>query len=210
MNPKIAIINYGVGNLFSVAKAFRRFTGGAFITEEAEEVRNADAIVLPGVGAFAEGMRGLAIRGLVPDIRSRADAGVPILGICLGAQILFSKGFEFGEYGGLELIKGSVVKFPPENTDKIPHVGWNGIYSGEKSSWKGSIIENIKDGANMYFVHSYIMRPDDAGDILAITRYGGREFCSAARKGNIYGFQFHPEKSGEEGLGIIKKFIDFL
>jgi len=208
-NPKIAIVDYGLSNLYSISKALERFTGNIFITDELSVMNSADAIVLPGVGAFAEGMKGLEMRGLVQGIRDFANSGKPILGICLGAQLLLSKGYEFGIFDGLDIIKGEVIKFPEIKDAKIPHIGWNKIYS-TNNNWGGTILDRVKQNANMYFVHSYILKPQKEENIFALSEYGGYEFCSIIRKGNIYGCQFHPEKSGEQGLNIIKNFIQII
>lgn len=205
---KISIIDYGVGNLHSLIKGVQQFTKNVQVTDEAEEIETSSALILPGVGAFAAGMEGLEVRGLVNKIKEAAQSGKPILGICLGAQIMLSMGFEFGEFAGLDLISGKVVEFPvlPE-AEKIPHMGWNKIYSGPNDNWENSILNNIAQNSSVYFVHSYILEPKDKTSILAMANYGGYEFCAAIRRENIFGLQFHPEKSGEVGLNIIKNFI---
>ena len=206
--PKISIINYGVGNLRSLIRAFEYFGSDIAITEEAQKVRESDAIVLPGDGAFAAGMEGLAVRNLTNAVLDLAKAQKPILGICLGAQILLSTSFEFGKYTGLSLVKGRVVKFPQlEGGEKVPQMGWNSIYPPKGKRWKNTILDKIKLDSSVYFVHSYIIEPADKKDILALSNYGRHEFCSVITKGNIYGCQFHPEKSGKVGLLIINNFI---
>ena len=212
---RIAIIDYGVGNLHSLVKVFEELDQSAFITEEAEEILTADALILPGVGAFKAGMEGLKVRGLIPVTKKFAKSGKPILGICLGAQLLLSEGFEFGKFKGLNIIPGKVAKFP-KIKDKIPHIGWNEVYEikskakSQKSKWKNTILNSIPERSDVYFVHSYILRPDKKDNILALAKYGGHEFCAAIKHGNIYGCQFHPEKSGKIGLKIIKNFIDLI
>ena len=207
--PNISIVDYGVGNLHSVVKAFRRFTGNVIISEEPEIIRSSDAIILPGVGSFASGMKGLLVRGLQDVIREFAESGKPVLGICLGAQLFFRKGFEFGEYDGLGILDGSVVFFSGlEGKTKIPHIGWNTIYHPHAAAWDGTILDGLKEKSYAYFVHSYIMEPSDQEHILASSLYGGREFVAVVKKGNVYGCQFHPEKSGEVGLRIINNFIN--
>ncbi len=202
----IAIIDYGVGNLHSLIKAFKHFGQNAFITEEANDIKSADAIVLPGVGAFKSGMEGLMIRSLVNAIKDFSKTGKPILGICLGAQLLMSEGYEFGKFKGLDIIPGKVVIFE-KIQEKIPHIGWNEIMPPLKKSWKGSILQSTKDRSNVYFVHSYIFKPSKQKNIFAYTQYGNTRFCSAIKMDNVYGCQFHPEKSGDVGLKIIENFI---
>ncbi len=210
-NPKIAIIDYGVGNLHSLLKAVQNFTANVKVTDDPEEIASSDALILPGVGAFQAGMEGLAVRGLVDTVKNAAKSGKPILGICLGAQILLEKGYEFGQHIGLGLIPGKVVKFEKlAEEEKIPQVGWNRIYPRSESTlWENTILAGLeKRNPHTYFVHSYIMVPDDDKDTLAKASYGGEDFCAAVKKGNITGTQFHPEKSGEVGLAIIKNFVD--
>ncbi|MBI2020917.1 imidazole glycerol phosphate synthase subunit HisH [Candidatus Giovannonibacteria bacterium] len=205
---KITIVDYGVGNLHSLKRAVNFLGAAAEISEDAEDILNADALILPGVGSFEAGMRGLRVRGLTKAIQKFAQGERPVLGICLGAQIMLSRGQEFGSHEGLNLISGEVVHFPKlENNEKIPHVGWNKIYPNTKTSWKNSILNSFDAQMEMYFVHSYILKPEKDENILSLTRYGGYEFCSAVKKGNIYGCQFHPEKSGEAGLEILKNFV---
>ena len=209
-NPKISIIDYGLGNLYSVKKAFGKFTDNAAITEEPEAIIASDAMVLPGVGSFESGMKGIELRGLGPAIKEFANSGKPVLGICLGAQIMLTRGHEFGIFNGLDLIPGEVVPFSKLiSGTKTPHIGWNGIY-GRDNSWDDTILRSVDKNDNVYFVHSFIFEPSNKENILALTKYGGREFCSAIKMGNIYGCQFHPEKSGETGLKIIKDFIDLI
>ena len=209
-NPKISIIDYGVGNLYSVIKAFRKFSDNTSVTEEPEEIRSSDAIVLPGVGSFELGMKGIKLRGLEDVIKEFAASGKPVLGICLGAQMMLAKGYEFGTFDGLDLISGQVVPFPKLIPGtKTPHIGWNSIYRHD-NPWDDTILKSINKNDNVYFVHSFILEPSSKENILALTRYGDCEFCSAIKKGNIYGCQFHPEKSGEIGMKIIKDFIGLI
>ncbi|MFA6171584.1 MAG: imidazole glycerol phosphate synthase subunit HisH [Patescibacteria group bacterium] len=209
MKPvKIAITDYGVGNLYSLVRALKFFNASAEITEDADSLDGFDGIILPGVGSFAAGMRGLKIRGLAEKIKKLAGEGKPILGICLGAQLLLTEGHEFGTFNGLDIIKGKVIKFPPlENKEKIPHIGWNKLSLPKGGSWGKTVLDGIKEESDVYFVHSYYLDPESTGDVLALTDYGGFAFCSAVKKGNVYGCQFHPEKSGKVGLKIIDNFL---
>lgn len=210
-NKKIGIIDYGVGNLYSLRKALKKFIDDVIIVENADEITHLDALVLPGVGSFEAGMAGIKARGLEKEIKKFAENGKPILGICLGAQLLLSKGYEFGEFRGLDIISGKVVRFSElKKGIKVPHIGWNKIISSSGAKFKDSILNSIGKNAYVYFVHSYILEPIDKKAILTTTTYGGNIFCSAVQKGNIYGFQFHPEKSGQVGLGIIKNFVNLV
>ena len=209
-SPKIAVIDYGLSNLYSISKALGRFADKVFITDELSGLNSADAVVLPGVGAFEAGMDGLKLRGLTDGIKKFADFGKPILGICLGAQLMLSRGYEFGVFDGLDLIKGEVVKFPETLKEKIPQIGWNEIYPPKLDQWNKTIFDFSGKDVNMYFIHSYIMKPEKSENILALSDYAGFEFCSAVSHKNIYGCQFHPEKSGKTGLEIIKNFVNIL
>lgn len=203
---KIAIVDYGVGNLRSLIRAFEYFGADIVLTEEAGDIATSDALVLPGDGAFAAGMDGIAVRKLKGAILALAKQDKPILGICLGAQILLSDGYEFGHHKGLNIIPGRVVKFPKlSNGEKIPQIGWNGVLPVKRP--QNNILRGVKDGADVYFVHSYIIVPEKVSDIIAYTDYGGMKFCSVVGRGKIIGVQFHPEKSGAVGLAIINNFI---
>ena len=205
-NPTIAIVDSGVGNLWSVLKAVRCFAPSAFITEEKEEVEAADAIILPGVGTFKAGMEGLAVRGLTDVIQTAAHKGIPLLGICLGAQLLLERGYEFGEQKGLGIIKGEVVRFPelPKGI-KIPAIGWQEVVPMENPKAK-TLFAGITNPF-FYFVHSYILVPALPESSLANTTYGGYAYCAVVGQENVYGTQFHPEKSGEAGLQLMQNFI---
>lgn len=200
-NPKITIVDYGVGNLFGLKRAFNFCGVDAVVSEDAETVLKSDAVVLPGVGSYEAGVRGLKVRGLVDAVKNFAAKNKPMLGICLGAQLMLSQGEEFGIFEGLGIIPGKVIKFPElADKEKIPHVGWNKVKSPGGDMWN-------KD---FYFVHSYILAPEKKENVFGLTTYGGLEFCSIVKHGNIYGCQFHPEKSGEAGLKIIKNFINLI
>ena len=209
---KIVVVDYGVGNLYSLEKALALFSKDVVISDDAEIISNAGALILPGVGAFVAGMAGLEIRKLIEPIRKFAKSGKPILGICLGAQILLDKGYEFEEHQGLGLISGKVLLFPDsvKQNEKLPQIGWNEIAPPKGISWKKTILNGVKERSSVYFVHSYILVPENEEDIFALSLYGGLSFCAAVRKGNVYGTQFHPEKSSAVGLAILKNFVNLV
>ncbi|HDQ26045.1 MAG TPA: imidazole glycerol phosphate synthase subunit HisH [bacterium] len=197
---KIAVINYGMGNLHSVMKGLIKAGVPAVLTESKREVMKSAGILIPGVGAFKDAVRELKKRGLFRLIQKEAASGKPIMGICLGMQLLLSSSEEFGRTKGLGLIRGRVVKF--EKKVKVPHMGWNeAVYAGNPGIMKG-----INKRAFYYFVHSYYAAPADKKAVLTKTRYGNNIFTSAVHSGNIYGFQFHPEKSGGAALKIYRNF----
>jgi glutamine amidotransferase len=204
MNHDIAIIDYGVGNLHSVYNAVKQFTDSVIVTDDPEIIKSAKGLILPGVGAFRAGMEGLRVRQLTQTVLEFAASGKPLLGICLGAQMLLSKGYEFGEWEGLGLIPGEVVKFPDTIEERLPHIGWNSVYGFASDM---PLLKQVPDGADVYFVHSYILVPRESADCAGRSKYGSIEFCSVVQKGNIYATQFHPEKSGSAGLTLFKNFI---
>ena len=168
--------------------------------------------MLPGVGAFKDGMAGLERLGLIEPILQKAAAGTPLLGICLGMQMLFDESNEFGLHKGLGLIPGRVEKIPALDADgdpqRVPHISWNGLWpAGGRTDFAGTALASVTPGQECYFVHSYEAKPTNEADRLADTRYGGRAVCAAAAHGSVLGCQFHPEKSGPVGLGILKGFL---
>ena len=197
----IGIIDYGVGNLFSLRSSFAAIGAEAFVSGDAAELAKADRLVLPGVGAFGDAAEKLRRSGLDAFVKEQAAAGKPLLGICLGMQLLFEKSYEYGEHEGLGLLKGQVVgmagKLPADL--KIPHMGWNAL-----SLTKPARL--LKDGSYVYFVHSFYAENCDAS--LAAVTYYGIPITAAVEQGNIFGCQFHPEKSGNVGLEILKKFCE--
>ncbi|MFA6393934.1 MAG: imidazole glycerol phosphate synthase subunit HisH [Patescibacteria group bacterium] len=206
---KIAIVDYGVGNLYSLLRAFKFFGAEAVVFEEADGLDSCSGVVLPGVGSFPAGMRGLESRGLDKKIKEIAAADKPLLGICLGAQLMLSEGREFGVHKGLDIIKGRVARFPDlEENEKVPQIGWNTIRCQAPGDWSKTILDSFNEKDQVYFVHSYILEPELKENVLALSDYGGHAFCSAIRNGNIFGCQFHPEKSGRAGLKIIENFIN--
>ena len=196
----VGIIDYGVGNLFSLQSSFKAIGEEAFVSGNAEELKTADRLVLPGVGAFEDAAAKLRASGLDSFVRQQAAEGKPLLGICLGMQMLFEKSFEYGEHEGLGLLKGQVVpmagKIDPER--KIPHMGWNAL-----SVKQGRLLADV-DGEYVYFVHSYFAEGCE-DSLAAVTEYD-IPITAAVEKGNIFGCQFHPEKSGNVGLSILQKF----
>ena len=210
---KIVIIDYGLSNLHSVKNAFDFFGVDAIISQKTEDADMADVIILPGVGAFEDGMKKLDALGLLDVIRQKAASGTPILGICLGMQMLFDESEEFGLHNGLGLIPGRVERIPDEDINgvkqKIPHISWNPLYPHEGDVDFGEgILDGIRAGDECYFIHSFEAKPTYSEHCLAETLYGGRRICAVVRKDNVMGTQFHPEKSGEVGSRIIKRFIE--
>ena len=211
----IVVIDYGMGNLRSVQKAFEKFCSSVIVSASAKDILRADKIILPGVGAFKIAMNELKKRGLIDPIKESIEKGKPFLGICLGLQLLFSESEEgsprfAGEAGGrikgLDIIKGKVKRFKEKDGLKIPHIGWNTI-RGKGQGTRDKVMNKIPDKSYMYFVHSYYVAPKDKGVILCETDYG-ENFTSGVRKDNIYGFQFHPEKSQSAGLKIVENFVN--
>lgn len=198
----IGIIDYGVGNLFSLCSSCKAIGQEAFVSGDASELAKADRLILPGVGAFEDAAKKLRGTGMADFVRQQAAAGKPLLGICLGMQLLFERSYEYGCHEGLGLLKGQVVpmegKLPPEL--KIPHMGWNAL------EVKGGKLLSEMNGQYVYFVHSFFA--ENCGDSLsAVTQYG-IPVTAAVEQGNVYGCQFHPEKSGNVGLNILRKFAE--
>lgn len=213
MGKSIVVLDYGMGNLYSISKALMHFGYSPKITNDNFEIVNADYLILPGVGAFQGAMNQLNNLNLIELINKHVQNGKPLMGICLGMQLLFDTSNEFGQYKGLGLIPGEVVRFPVKdsvgNKLRIPHIGWNTLK--EKSmEWNNTPLKDFPHNGMMYFVHSYYSKPANFENVLASTNYCGIEFCSAVKHNNIFGFQGHPEKSGELGLTVYKNFIDFI
>ena len=205
----IAIIDYGLCNMRSVYNALSALGIQACVSSDAAVLQQADAAILPGVGAFEDGMKGLKQKGLVGPIQEFVKTGRPFLGICLGAQMLLSRSHEFGEHPGLNLIPGEVsaLKTVLPAHMRIPHIGWSGLLLAGRA-WEGTILQGIPPGQEMYFVHSFYLNPADAAHALARAQYGTQHFCAVVAKGNVYGCQFHPEKSSAMGLRILGNFIE--
>jgi len=214
---EVAIIDYGLGNLFSVKQACDHVGLRTRVTSQEKEITKADAMILPGVGAFGDAMGILNKMDLVRPILDFINSKRPFLGICLGMQLLFSESEEFGQHKGLDVIKGKVVKFPKKNNqgqiNKIPQVGWNRIKRpllAEGPCWSDTVLNHVNDGEFMYFVHSFYAVPEDKKTALSLTEYEEITYCSSIQKGNIFAFQFHPEKSAYQGLKIYRNFSDII
>lgn len=203
----IAIVDYGVGNLFSLRSSLEYIGEKAVVTGDAEELRRCDRIILPGVGAFGDAAEKLRQSGLDKIVKEEAAAGKPLLGICLGMQLLFEKSYEYGAHDGLGLIAGSVKPIVPMIGEglKVPHIGWNGLCF-PKGKEKSRIYRYTNEGDCVYFVHSYAA-VDCAQDVTATAEYGA-PLTASVERGNVYGVQYHPEKSGEVGLRILKAFCE--
>ena len=201
----IAIVDYGVGNLFSLVSSLKALGLEAEVTGDASRLRAADRIILPGVGAFGDARRKLDDTGLVPVIREEAEKK-PLLGICLGMQLLFDRSFEYGEHPGLGLVPGQVVDLHQDLTDqtlKVPHMGWNSLEILQDDP----LFRYLQNGEYVYYVHSFYAK-DCAESTLGISRYGNVAVTGVVRSGNVYGTQFHPEKSGDTGLRLLRAFAE--
>jgi len=199
----VILIDAGTGNLRSVQKALECVGANVLRTDDPQKVLSGRRVVLPGVGAFGNFMSGLREKGLEDAVKETAKRGVPLLGICVGMQALFEVGEELGEHTGLGLLEGKVVRFEASKSVKIPHTGWNQVQTKKE----GSLFNRIDNGAYVYFNHSYYCQTRDPSDILATTEYG-INYASAVRSENIFGVQFHPEKSQSNGLRILKNFLE--
>jgi glutamine amidotransferase len=197
----ITILDYAINNLRSVEKAFLSLEVPVEVTDDPRRIRLARKLVLPGVGAFADAMSNLTRKDLVESLAEQVNAGTPLLGVCLGLQLLFSDSEEFGFHQGLDFIPGHVKRLPSDL--RVPHIGWNQLHLKRSDP----LLEGISNGSFFYFVHSYIAEPADGTDILATTDYG-LEFTAIARRGNVWATQFHPEKSQEAGLRILRNFAE--
>lgn len=201
----ITVIDYGVGNIGSVIKAFNYLNISVKISSKKNDIKKAEALILPGVGAFATGMENLQRKGLTDLIIKEVREGKPLLGICLGLQLLFSESEESSGVKGLDLIKGKVKKFSGDLVDKIPHMGWNTLQQVEEIK----LFSGIPEPHDFYFIHSYYVQPEKSEVIAAKTSYGQVKFASLVRKNNIWGIQPHPEKSSRKGLCFIKNFVNY-
>lgn len=204
MNKMIAIVDYGMGNLRSVQSGIEHVGGRSFITDSPDQILSAEAVILPGVGAFGDAIKRLKDTGLGEAFCISVQQGKPCMGICLGLQLLFSESEEGGLHRGLDLIQGRVVRFT--NNLKVPHMGWNQLNIRDPNV---PILRGIPNGSYMYFVHSYYVKPVEDSVVSATTEYG-IDFAAVVSKGNLFGTQFHPEKSQEFGLRILKNFYSLI
>ncbi|MBK9135494.1 MAG: imidazole glycerol phosphate synthase subunit HisH [Betaproteobacteria bacterium] len=216
---QVTVVDYGIGNLYSVQRALESCGAEVRLATDAAGVRAAHHLVLPGVGAFADGMAGLRERGLAEAVREHARSGRPLLGICLGMQMLATQSEEFGTHAGLDIIAGRVVPIPRTSTagqpQKVPYIGWTpidiapraaGATGAAAAGERGSLAAH-QPGDAVYLVHSFHFLPDDPAHLLATYDFGGHRVTAAVRRGNVTGFQFHPEKSGRVGLDILRAFV---
>lgn len=207
---KVTVVDYGLGNLFSIQRALTHLGADVEVTSDPERVGKADALILPGVGAFGDGMDQLRKRRLVEPILQAVGRGRPLLGICLGMQLFFTRSEEFGRHEGLGIIEGTVLKI--QETDaagrriKVPHVGWSPLHPAP-AGWSSTVLEGLSDGDSMYFVHSFVPFPEKGSVTVAQIEYGGHAYCALVEKGSVVGSQFHPEKSGQAGLQLLQNFL---
>jgi glutamine amidotransferase len=205
-SPSVTIVDYQLGNLFSVRKACDMLGCAAIVSSEAKDIASADALILPGVGAFGQAMENLHRLDLVQPLLDHVAAGKPLFGICLGLQLLFEESEEFGSPKGLGILRGQVRKLPVTESP-VPQIGWNRIEPGRKDGWADSPLANVNHGAWMYFVHSFYVENSDPQDALCKTNYSGFDYTSAALKDSVFATQFHPEKSSHVGLEIYRHWL---
>jgi glutamine amidotransferase len=211
-DPKVVVVDYGMGNVLSVRRAFEHCGAAVVLTSDPDAIEKADRLVLPGVGAFGDCIAALESRGLVDPIKRFARSGRPFLGICVGMQILLDVGEEFGGFPGLGLIPGRVVQIDAGPLRKIPHIGWTPITpppSANDNRWANSMFAETAPGTAFYFVHSFTARPENESDFLATADYAGASVTAAIGRDNIVGVQFHPEKSQTFGLALLERFLEW-
>lgn len=206
---QVVVVDYGLGNILSVTRALTVNGADVELSSDPQRISQSERIVIPGVGAFADGMKGLQERGLVEPLREYAKSGRPMLGICLGMQLLFATAKEFGEHKGLGIVPGRVVPIPDTGPDgsphKIPHVGWNSL---ETFHDRSALLEGLGKRPYFYFVHSFSAIPESESTCVASTTYNGQKITAVVQKDRVYGCQFHPEKSGTVGLGFLQNFLE--
>lgn len=208
----IAILDYGLGNLYSINQACFHVGIDAKITTNKDDIKNAEALILPGVGAFGDAMAYLNDKDLINSIRDFVLSGRQFLGICLGMQLMFSESEEFGNHPGLNFIRGKICRFPSIDDnlskEKIPQIQWNQLIMSDENLWKNSALASLPDRSYVNFVHSYYAAPENSKVVLSYTEYAGIRYASSVKTRNITGFQFHPEKSGEVGLDIFRNWAN--
>jgi len=210
MTARVTVIDYGIGNLLNVLRALEHCGASIKLVDKASTANvDADRLVLPGVGAFGDGMDELRARGFDELVKRFAQTGRPFLGICVGMQMMFDTSEEIGEHTGLGLLAGRVVAVPATGADgtphRVPHIGWRPLLAARP--WQSSILQDVAPGERAYFVHSFSAVPADADARLAEVDYDGRRICAAVQQGNLYGCQFHPERSAHAGLGMLQRFL---
>ncbi len=213
MKKKVVLVDYGVGNLLSVSRALEAAGAEVLQTSSAQIIEQADFLILPGVGAFGHCVNELDRLNLIEPLRAYSLSGRPMLGICVGMQLLMEESEEFGVHRGLGLIRGKVTGIPSTALDgrphKIPHMGWNSISPHHANGWESSPLQSTPLNEYFYFVHSFAPVVENLSNVLATTQYNGRQIVVALRFGNTFGVQFHPEKSGPAGLNVIREFLGF-
>ena len=213
MSNSVTILDYGIGNILSVARGFEAIGADVNITSNIEGIKNAERLILPGVGAFASGIEQLKVNNFDSAIINLVNTGKPLLGICLGMQFLMDSSEEFGETDGLGLIEGKVIPIPSKSIDGdsliVPHIGWSALeISGDNNTWDKSILTNTPVKSHVYFVHSFYSKPNNKEHLLAHCKYGGNNLSAVICRDNVMGCQFHPEKSGAIGLDILRAFLN--
>ncbi|MDZ4715817.1 MAG: imidazole glycerol phosphate synthase subunit HisH [Cytophagales bacterium] len=213
MNPRVTVIDYGINNLLSICRALEHCGATVSVAARADQLKSSDRLVLPGVGAFPDGMKELNQRGLSSGIRKFYATGKPLLGICLGMQLLMKVGTEISETPGIGILEGKVLRLPENalsdgNAVKIPHMNWNKVIKPDGVDWGDTMLHYTTEFDYLYFVHSYYVAPDNASEIMGLTSFGDFKFASVLNKQNCWATQFHPEKSGAKGLKILEKFLN--
>ncbi len=206
-NQRLVIVDYGAGNLFSVEQACRQAGITPLVTANPALIANAEALILPGVGAFGEAMASLRRLDLESPLRDFAQTGRPLLGVCLGLQLLFTESEEFGSHKGLNIVPGVVRRFSATVGVPVPQIAWNQIHRPAGLDWEDTLLKGTADGEYMYFVHSYYVAPEAAADILSETDYAGVRYCSSVHRGGIFATQFHPEKSAARGVRLYTNWL---
>jgi glutamine amidotransferase len=212
VNRKVVVVDYGMGNLYSVTRAFESCGASVTLTASHEHIEGADRVVLPGVGAFEDGMKGMAQRGQIEPVKRYVASGRPFLGVCVGMQLLMDVGEEFGEHAGLGIIPGRCKAIPATTADgrphRVPHIGWNALVAPQGGAdWSQGLLAGLPGQPAVYFVHSYAPVPAEDRHRLADCDYDGHRISAVIHSGNVHGCQFHPEKSGPNGLRILANFL---